>query len=42
VLGSRRRHWLNKEIAAALQVSPGTVKRHTASIYAGLGLLPLA
>jgi ATP/maltotriose-dependent transcriptional regulator MalT len=33
-LGQR---WSNKEIAAALQVSPETVKRHAATIYAKLG-----
>ena len=33
-LGQR---WSNKEIAAALHVSPETVKRHAATIYAKLG-----
>ena len=38
-LGQR---WSNKEIAAALQVSPETVKRHAATIFAKLGAGRLA
>ena len=37
VLGRLARRWSNKEIAADLHVSPETVKRHAATIYAKLG-----
>jgi LuxR family maltose regulon positive regulatory protein len=38
VLDRLRRQWYNKEIAADLHVSPETVKRHAANIYAKLGV----
>ena len=38
VLAPPGRRWLNKEIAAELHVSPETVKRHTANVYAKLGV----
>ena len=36
--GSLRRNWSHKEIAAALQVSPETVKCHVAHLCGKLGV----
>jgi ATP/maltotriose-dependent transcriptional regulator MalT len=38
VLARLGQRWSNKEIAAALHVSPEVVKRHAATVYAKLGV----